>query len=91
MQDGFTLHTANIMLDLNTVFGPHIISNRYLDQHNCGNFWSHIIPGRNPYDFCLWGFLKTVLTQKQSLEMEMAGMLAEFTEGLRKTCVAMLL
>jgi hypothetical protein len=39
----------------------------------------------------VWGFLKEVVAQKQSPELEMTGMLAEFAEGLRKTCVAMLL
>jgi hypothetical protein len=91
MQDGVILHTANFMLDLNTVFGPHIMSNRYPYQHNCGNFCSHIIPDLNPSNFFLWGFLKEVFAQKQSIELEMTGILAEFTEGLRKTCVAMLL
>jgi len=33
------LQTANIMLDFfNTVFGPHIMSNYYLNRHNCGKF-----------------------------------------------------
>jgi len=91
MQDGVTLHTANFMLDLNIVFGPHVMPNRYPDQHNCGNCWSHIIPDLNPCNFFLWGFLKEVFAQKQSIELEMTGMLTEFTGGLRKTCVAMLL
>jgi hypothetical protein len=38
MQDGAAPHTANSVLDLNTVFGPHVISNHHLDHHNCGNF-----------------------------------------------------
>jgi len=90
MEDGVTLHTAFFMLDLNTVFGPHIMSNHYLDQHSCGNFWLHVFPDLNPCDLFLWGFLK-VFAQKQSIKLEITGMLAEFTEGLRKTFVAMLL
>jgi len=35
--------------------------------------------------------LKEVFAKKQSIELDMTGMLAEFAEGLRKTCVAMLL
>jgi hypothetical protein len=35
--------------------------------------------------------LKEVFAQKQSIELDMTGMLAEVAEGLRKTCVAMLL
>jgi hypothetical protein len=91
MQDGVKLHTANFMLDLNTFFGPHIMSNRYPDQHNCGNFWPHIIHDLNPCDFFLRGFLKEEFVQKQSIELEMTGMLAELCRGLRKICVAMLL
>jgi hypothetical protein len=39
----------------------------------------------------LWSILKEVFAQKQFIGLEMTGMLAEFTEGLRKTCVAIYL
>jgi hypothetical protein len=39
VQDGAMLQTANVMLDFfNIVFGPHIMSNRYLNHHNCDRF-----------------------------------------------------
>jgi len=81
MQDGVMLHTANFMLDLNTFFGSHIMSNSYPDQHNCGNFWPHTIPDLNPCDFFLRGFLKEVFVQKQSIELEMTRMLALLCRG----------
>jgi hypothetical protein len=52
MHDGATLHDANIVLDfLDIVFGPHIMSNRYPEQHNCSNFWPPLSPDLNPGDF----------------------------------------
>jgi hypothetical protein len=57
------------------------MSNRYPDQHNYGKFWSHIISDLNPCNFFLWGFLKVVFAQKQCIELEMTGMLAELCTG----------
>jgi len=75
MQDGVVPHIANIVLHLNTVFGPCVMSIRYPDRHNCGNS-----PDLNPCDFFLWGFLKEVFPHKPFTELKMTGMLAEFAE-----------
>lgn len=57
VQDGAMLQTANVMLDFfNIVFGPHIMSNRYLNHHNCDRFghflaliWILLIPFSGVY------------------------------------------
>jgi len=62
MQDGATLHDANIVLDfLDIVFGPRVMSNRCPDRHNCSNFWPPLSPDLNPGDFNLWYSLKEKL------------------------------
>jgi len=61
MQDGATQHTANVVLDFwNTVFGPRVMSKRYLNRHKCGNSWPALISDLNPCGSS-WGFLKKKL------------------------------
>jgi len=43
--NGATLHIANIVLDLlNSVLGSRVVSNGYLDRHNCGHYWPLLNP-----------------------------------------------
>jgi len=73
IQDGATMHDANIVLDfLDNVFGPRIMSNCYPDHHNCSNFWPPLSPDLNPGDFNLWYSLKEKLfPQKPSNNWDM--------------------
>ena len=79
MQDGATLHDANIVLDfLDIVFGPSVMSNRYPDHHNCSNYWPSLSPDLNPGDFNLWYSLKKKLfPRKPSNKSEIREMLIE--------------
>jgi len=58
MQEGVTPLIAKTVLHLNTVFGPHIMSNCYPDRHNCGNFWPRVSLDLNPCNFFFVGILE---------------------------------
>jgi len=77
VQEGVTLQTANIMLDsFNIVFGPRIMSNRYLDCHNCGKFGQLSALFES---FCLpfLSFIERYASVKPSKETEMRVRFAE--------------
>jgi hypothetical protein len=85
MQDGATQHTRNVLLNLNTVFSPYVMSDCCSDHHSCSNFWPHVSPDLNPCDFFLWGFLKEkVFPRKPSNDYEMRGMLVKLCREIEE-------
>jgi hypothetical protein len=84
MQDGATPHTVNVVLDfLNTIFGPRVMSHRYPQRHNCGQFWPPLCLDLNPCDFFLWGFLKeNMFPIKPRNVMEMRAMIIQLCNDI---------
>lgn len=84
--------TANVILDFfNIVFGPRIMSNRYLDHHNCGKF--------GQISALIWIFRTSFYgvywkrCSHENLQMKLRWKLGLMScaEGLRKTCFTVLL
>ena len=72
MQDGATAHTSNIVLEyLNDTFKEKVISRRYPEVHECGQFWPAHSPDLNPCDYFLWGYLKSKVYKPKPVDTEM--------------------
>ena len=66
-QDGATVHVTDVnMRYLDTQFGPRVISRRPIR----GIDWPARSPDLNPLDFCLWGYLKSKVTFKNTFQIQ---------------------
>lgn len=93
MQDGARQHAANVLLDrLNTVFGPSFMSNDHPGRHNCGNFWPPLSSNRILATYFCGGFWKGIsFHENNSMNLMWKECLCSCAEGLKKTCVTILL